>query len=381
MEIEMENIEETEKKIMTLNEIAQKIVSASRPRHIDAEGQLIKFDGEDEFLNMTEEEYQEQKRRFYETLHENPMLCELSENKKFVSLLEAKKMEDQINYENLERFMIMNATFLNDCYYRSIMIKLSDPENDDNQEKVKIISKHVPYIIFNTKPSSAIDQIFDYIKAYSVAIPVKIINSFRFSKYTDNIIMRILFSLTINTFMILNIFEAVVTDLINGNCSNALAGFILILKVKYFSLFYVDDVTKEVKAPHYDKDWIDIYTSWNFCFIYGSLNYDTIPRVWSKLGSAIYATQEEPNHNHDIYDIYDNGQIRHDERWLSSRAYTLGMLIAQSWVDPQIRNEDNWKNNEINKKWGEINKEHAKEYFKKFFTDSWNGFMSYFKMV
>ena len=341
---------------MSYSDIVNKILSTSRPRKTYPDHELISFVGEDELSNMDDAKYEVEKTRFYDVLLRNPMIYELSNNLVFRNWVQGELRKDPDYAESLERFMVINGKFLNDQYYRSMILN-SDRISEYDMERSKIVGAHVPDIIFDSKPSSAIDQIFDFVKAYSVAIPVKMINWLRFTRVRHWLIVRILWSVFLNLFMALNILEAVISDTINGNFHNALTGLTLILRIKYWRLFHVDDKTREVRSTGYSQDWIDLYTAWNYCFIYGNLNPDTLPRVWSKLVSAMYATYESP----DADEHHNTDNSYREERWVSARACTLGMIIAQAWVDPQIRNKYDWRNDDILKGWGIINYKHAKK--------------------
>jgi hypothetical protein len=341
--------------VMSYSEIVDKILSTSRPRRTYRDLELVQFKGEEELRNMTDESYEKEKGRFYEVMLRNPMLKELSHNLVYRNWLQGRIRQNPNYVESLERFMVINGKFLNDQYYRSMIVGPNDSKQDI--ERSRIVGSHVPEIIFGTEPSSAIDQVFDYVKAYSVAIPVWLVNWFRFNRFRHWLIVRIVWSLLINILMAINILEAVITDTLNKNYYNALTGLTLILRIKYWRLFYVDDETTEVRSTGYSEEWVDLYTAWNYCFIYGCLNPDTLPRVWSKLVSAMYAVYEKPD-----ADEESNTDISYrEDRWLSARACTLGMLIAQAWVDPQIRNKEDWRNPEIVKGWGKINYKYAKE--------------------
>lgn len=272
-------------------------------------------------------DYEKEKIRFYSTIEKNIILKTLYKNTKengvIDKILEGKDVD---NFRKKEKATIIYTKFLHDVYFKT----LSNP----------VASFIQPLTVLFTKPSDAVDSTFDYIKSYSVIVAI---GYWQLLRFTFLRYYSILWSWVPNLSMVINILEAVIEDLFNGNINNALVGIILIFKIPYFR-FYQIDKNNMIIDP-YGKKWWYLYISWNLNFIYNNIAPDSQPFIYAKLISDLYTINEiNPNLAR------------------MSRSYTLSMYIAGSWKKQIFINKENYVIDEMKKYWGKHNLEYAKKY-------------------
>lgn len=146
------------------------------------------------------------------------------------------------------------------------------------------------------------NNLFGYLKVYTVYYGTRV------TKWFDNpLLLRLLAS----NFLMLNIAEAVVEDLVKGQLVNAFIGACLALTVPPSANNFRKDAHDNVLCDITQK-WINLYTSWNAKFTYSdSPGVDYFPRTsWCLLGSKTHG-ENTPDDNPDL------------SAWLNFRAYAL----------------------------------------------------------
>jgi len=146
------------------------------------------------------------------------------------------------------------------------------------------------------------NNFFGYLKIYTVYYTTRV------TKWFDSpLALRILSS----KFLMLNIVEAVVEDVVKRQLVNAFVGMYLALTVPSSVDNFRKDEHDNVLC-NFTPKWIDLYTSWNTKFTYSDApGLDYFPRTsWCLLGSKTHGgntDDDDPNHN----------------AWLNFRAYAL----------------------------------------------------------
>jgi hypothetical protein len=146
------------------------------------------------------------------------------------------------------------------------------------------------------------NNFFGYLKIYTVYYGT------RFTKWFDNpLCLRFLSS----KFLMLNIAEAVVDDLVRLHFANAFVGMYVALSVPRSVNNFRKDEHDNVLC-NFTPKWINLYTSWNAKFTYSdSPGVDYFPRTsWCLLGSKTHGentSDDDPDSN----------------AWLNFRAYAL----------------------------------------------------------
>jgi len=146
------------------------------------------------------------------------------------------------------------------------------------------------------------NNFFGYLKLYTVYYTT------RFTKRLGRPLLLRLFS---SKFLMLNIAEAVVQDLVRLKLTNAMVGTYLTLSVPWSVSNFRKDEHDNVLC-NFTPKWINLYTSWNTKFAYSdSPGVDYFPRtMWCLLGSKVHGE------NTDDDDPDDNA-------WLNFRAYAI----------------------------------------------------------
>ncbi len=115
-------------------------------------------------------------------------------------------------------------------------------------------------------------------------------------------------------FLVVNIFEAVVKDIVAGNSANymnALAGLLLILTLERIYIIYIDrkGSYKDLYWGGMTLSWIIGYTVWNWVFVYLNFGLQSSMIHLAVLSSALVV-------------VFTDKQ-----RWLQARVFTLGMFF------------------------------------------------------
>ena len=166
-------------------------------------------------------------------------------NKIFKELNKKYKMEDiDINKLIIQKHILLYIFF--EKLYNKIL----------SSEKIK--KKVFDYKCNDNKNTS----IFLIIKRNTLVLLNYISNISKYSLVKNN---KFLSGLYFNIGVNVNIFEAVIQDIFfTHNLSNVFVGLVLMLTLP-FSTNYVDDLHR-----HISTKWVDLYTSWNYNFIYNN---------------------------------------------------------------------------------------------------------------
>jgi len=136
------------------------------------------------------------------------------------------------------------------------------------------------------------NNFFGYLKIYTVYYSTK------FTRMLDHWFPLRFFS---SSFLMLNIFEAVIEDLTKWQFTNASVGLYLMLSTPFSVRNFRKDLDDNIICDFDDK-WINLYTSWNTLFTYSDspgVNY--FPRTSICLFNS----------------------FKHKSEWLNNRAYVL----------------------------------------------------------
>jgi hypothetical protein len=209
----------------------------------------------------------------------------------FRSLSEKYKLEDLSTNENKLTAEDVTTKYL----YLYIFLELMyDRIKNSKEEKEKLYNR------INSLGDD--NNLFGYLKIYTVYYGTRLTKRFE-----SPFCLRFLSS----TFLMLNITEAVVEDLVKFQFVNAIVGMYVASSVPRSVNTFRKDEYDNVLCRFTPK-WINLYTSWNAKFTYSdSPGVDYFPRTsWCLLGSKTHGENTEdndPNHN----------------AWLNFRAYAL----------------------------------------------------------
>jgi hypothetical protein len=167
----------------------------------------------------------------------------------------------------------------------------------------------VPFMIAN------VESAFRILKIISVLIPISLLAACRYAAekpgklptfFEKNWILYLAYGI-----LLLNIAEAVITDLATAHYANATAGIILMI-----TLPYRPSTWSIQKTGHFDflfntpVLWTILYTMWNATFVYGENPAYAMHSLIILIIPAIYAI------------AYADGKI-----WYQVRAYTLALTL------------------------------------------------------
>lgn len=193
--------------------------------------------------------------------------------------------ENKLTSEDVTTKYLYLYIFLELMYDR---IKTSEEEKDKLYGRIKDLGDD--------------NNFFGYLKIRTVYYGTRVTRWFR-----KPLILRLLSS----NFLMLNITEAVLEDLVKRQFTNALVGAYLALSVPWSVKNFRTDAHGNVLC-NFTQKWINLYTSWNAKFTYSdSPGVDYFPRTsWCLLGSKNHGentADDDPDHN----------------AWLNFRAYAL----------------------------------------------------------
>lgn len=195
---------------------------------------------------------------------------------------------------------------------------LYDRVQNDKNEKDKLYDK------IHSKGNDS--NFFGYLKLYTVYYATSI------TKYFSNSFMLRLLS---SGFLMLNISEAVITDLFHLRFTNSLIGMYLMVSVPFNVSNFSKDKHDNILCD-FEKEWLDLYTSWNAMFTYSdSPGKNYFPRTSICLLNA----------------------YNHRNEWLNNRAYTLfasHMFKTFDWFNTEFGLDDELNEDLIND-WNEEN--------------------------
>jgi hypothetical protein len=206
------------------------------------------------------------------TFYRNPIFSSLS--KKF-------GLKDlSINGECLTKEYIMKKYIYIYIFLEIIYEKLR--ENVKEKDKLYDRINHI----------GSDNNFFGYIKLYTVYYATK------FTKLFDHWFHLRFFS---SAFLMLNIFEAVITDLLKCQFTNAYVGLYLALITPFCVKNFTKDAYQNIICD-FDRKWLYLYTSWNLHFTYSdSPGKNYFPRTSICLLNS----------------------MTHSYEWLNNRAYVL----------------------------------------------------------
>jgi hypothetical protein len=188
---------------------------------------------------------------------------------------------------------VTNARFLKECVME--VVKKNPMAAERLTGDTIVLSEPTP---------DTIDSVFERLKTLGLPIFRKLL----WNMYPDSWLCCVLNYLGYtNVFLVINILEAAVTDLLNGRGENGFVGLFLILTIP----FVVFRSGKNGPESVMSTEWCQLYNAWNAAFVLNTIDIDT--RVW--IMSKLVAIQSEPNPKH----------------WLSLRSTTLMSTIGQNW--------------------------------------------------
>jgi hypothetical protein len=209
----------------------------------------------------------------------------------FRSLSQKYKLEDlstndnKLTAEDITTKYLYLYIFLDQMYDR---LKNSKEEKDKLYNRIKYLGED--------------NNLFGYLKIYTIYYGTRITK-----RFDSPSVLRLLSS----AFLMLNITEAVVEDLVKRQLINAVVGMYLASTVPSSVNNFRKDGHDNILC-NFTPKWIDLYTSWNAKFTYSdSPGVDYFPRTsWCLLGSKTHGENTKD-------DNPDNNA------WLNFRAYAL----------------------------------------------------------
>jgi hypothetical protein len=264
----------------------------------------------------------------------NIILSNVIINQLYQSIKDTNYFNDfisKINYEYVDE-MIDNTNLLQNVFMEKC--------NKDPNAPINFIGDK---ILMNEKKPDEIDSLFIYIKYYGLPI----LRLLSWANNTKNIFLKILCTLLYGWFaFFINILEATFTDLFYYNFNNFKAGLLLALSIPLFMVKW--DLKNGLVQDNLSYEFVQLYISWNTCFVYGLKNY-TKPLVYAKL-------------------IACQIQSKYLGTFMFHRTNTLMTYMGQVWrifkndkfinrVDSGFMNSDT---NKINRQLGLFNYQYAK---------------------
>lgn len=241
--------------------------------------------------------------------------------------------------------------FINLVKSNKIFSKLYEKYNlkDISLNKEIIYNKHIYVYIFfeklynEIKNSNKLKEKLMNIKfPISTKSPFLIVKRFsldlfsKFNEFCNNLGLhgKLFKNITFLTAMSINIFEAIITDIFHLEIANSFIGFILILFLPFSNKYINDD------KRYISKEWLDLYTSWNYNFIYNNgpgNNYFPVG------GICLISSLKHAKNN----------------LWTDNRFYTL--YLTTILVSNDILLMDKKINKEFRNDWNKLNLEYIKE--------------------
>jgi hypothetical protein len=189
--------------------------------------------------------------------------------------------------------------------------------------------------IKNIKYLGSFPNIFYYVKIITLWLGII---------YFTYIPLKIMNKMTNPLFLMLNIFEAVVEDLIKLRLKNAYVGLVLILTLPFNMIVYPTDQNINI-INKMGKEWVILYTSWNANFCYGNLK---------NIGAGICLLNSSNSYNNDKLS-WDNNRLY--------TLYTYGLLLSSKFYKNNL-DSTIITNPLLLKDWDNLNVEYTKVLFK-----------------
>ena len=184
----------------------------------------------------------------------------------------------------------------------------------------------------NDKNNIFANKIFANIKRLTLVYGVKINDFLSNCGFSGKITKDIMFNLGIS----INILEAVIAELLHFKIINPFIGLYLII-----SLPFLNKITSDNKR-YINKDWLNLYTSWNYNFIYGDgPGKDLFPIA----GICLINSQD-----HLL-----------DDLWISNRLYTLYLTTIITLSFDKVFLLDKKVNSQVLDYWNKENLKYAKK--------------------
>lgn len=190
------------------------------------------------------------------------------------------------------------------------------------------------------------DSWFEWAKILSVLIPTSLLGFMRLAEMEDHKgkfweffkkkwALWFLYSV-----LILNIIEASLRDLQLGNYLNTIAGFVLCVTIPFTNKYWrFNKMGKGELIVDFNWMWCFLYTTWNACFLYGSIPDEFAGGLAILIAAEFYSFGKRP-------DLYIMGRV-----------YTLALFVLQLGVSDvfPFMNSSAWFNADVVKWWGIIN--------------------------
>lgn len=154
-----------------------------------------------------------------------------------------------------------------------------------------------------------VEDWFPWVKVFSITLGILVVSLFRTTKLGSVRFWQWL----IYIFLAINILEAVVRDVVGGstaNYFNAFAGILLVLTLDKINTIQVKGKYKDLHWGSMTLPWILGYTLWNWTFVYLNYGFQGSIQHLGVLGAAL------------VVGLFNK------ERWLQTRAFTLGMYFV-----------------------------------------------------
>lgn len=187
-------------------------------------------------------------------------------------------------------------------------------------------SKELKNKIFQLKFPVVKDRIFVNVKRFTLDWGYKL-HDFLFKLGFDGVLYKyIMFVLGISV----NIFEAIITDIIHLEFKNPFVGFLLILSLPFLNKFtginkrYISDI------------WIKLYTSWNYHFIYnGGPSLDCFPVAGICLINSFKHIKDDLWIDNRLYTLYLTTILANDEIFLSTNK--INKKFVDDWNNYNLK--------------------------------------------
>jgi hypothetical protein len=266
-----------------------------------------------------EEEIKNKLNKLYKKITNKSIEWDLIDKEKYLNQMNFILKSNPIFYKLCKKYGLedvsLNMEKINEKYiYIYIFFdKLWEEIKDSDELKDKIFRIKFPIVK---------DRIFVNIKRFTLDWGYKLYEKLVEIGFNGITYRDFMFNLGIS----INIFEAIITDLIHLEFKNPLVGFILILKLPFLNRY------TGINKRYINSDWLNLYTSWNYNFIYNNgPSKDCFP----------------------IAGICLINSAKHikDDLWIDNRLYTLylttilatdNLLLMDKKINKKVLND--WNN-------------------------------------
>ena len=241
----------------------------------------------------------------------------------FIHLVKSNKIFSKLCKKyNLKDISLNKEIIYNKHIYIYIFFeKLYNEIKNSNKLKEKLMNMKFP---ISTKSP------FVNVKRFTLDWGIK------FCEFCNNLGIRgkLFKNIMFHTGISINILEAIITDIFHLEIANSFIGFFLILLLP-FSNKYINDNKRYIS-----KEWLDLYTSWNYNFIYnnGPCN-DCFP-----FGGIC---------------LFNSLKYSKNNLWTDNRIYTLYLTTILASNDILLLDKE--INKEFRDEWNKLNLKYIKE--------------------